>query len=449
MKINKITSSLRAAVVTLASLLLLGSSAPASADYQNSATFAFLDAEGNPLRIGQVHWETKDKTLGSVTPLRADNKGLVTVTDLPSGTGTVWLTRSYLPQGVAVNARWENVSFSSDSTVYLRLPETPKRNLYKVRVTDPQGDAVPGALVQLTGYSSGEFVCAGDVVAGFSATDWDGHQKLTSCGRWHPGFGGYTDSNGEFQSVGFALETPVTATAEFRDLVMKQRTTPITLTPGVTGDLVLRESQKLSITAKTIKTTTKRTAEFTVLATEPGKAPYGYSDYARKGVAGISIRINNSTGQLLRRCGGETAKLTAKTDSAGKATFNVCVSQTDNFWVVGPGNLRSQTVQVLALDGPPTEPRNLKVSTLNGGSIKLTWAKPAFAGGRELQGYEVTVVDNETLKKRVIFYKKPNQLFALINKLSPVSSYAIQVRAKSAAGLSKPSGWLSLVVVKP
>lgn len=417
--------------------------AMAYSSYESQPSIRFIDYAGNPLKLGAVHWATSDGSKSLRSPIYASSRGEVSLSNLPIGLGTVWLTRAYLDSGESVSAVWKNVNFSANAPLILATPKPPVRNSYRVEVRHSDGEPATGVMVHEVGISNGAFVCEGDVVAEFSADTTTGAERIYNCGSWLAAMSKPTDDFGLAEFVGYELRANPSATAEYTDSDVNHRSEPEAITPDSATEITLEPTLRVTAPTGTLRVKANTLVTIPVTVGRTSKAGYSYGNQA---VTGIAVRIQNSTGTMAKTCGTKKARLVATTNSGGRATLQVCAKDTETIWVTTDGSTRSKKFTVQPTDSLPSAPRSVSVNVSPSGPIQITWVASAIQGKSPIHSYRITLVDIRTHKPRTIVVPSTGKLTKQISGLSHFTGYAIEVQAVSKVGLSQGSFWPTVVI---
>ena len=390
--------------------------AMAYSSYESQPSIRFIDYAGNPLKLGAVHWATSDGSKSLRSPIYASSRGEVSLSNLPIGLGTVWLTRAYLDSGESVSAVWKNVNFSANAPLILATPKPPVRNSYRVEVRHSDGEP---------------------------ADTTTGAERIYNCGSWLAAMSKPTDDFGLAEFVGYELRANPSATAEYTDSDVNHRSEPEAITPDSATEITLEPTLRVTAPTGTLRVKANTLVTIPVTVGRTSKAGYSYGNQA---VTGIAVRIQNSTGTMAKTCGTKKARLVATTNSGGRATLQVCAKDTETIWVTTDGSTRSKKFTVQPTDSLPSAPRSVSVNLSPSGPIQITWAASAIQGKSPIHSYRITLVDIRTHKPRTIVVPSTGKLAKQVSGLSHFTGYAIEVQAVSKAGLSQGGFWPTVVI---
>lgn len=313
-------------------------------------TITVRDSFGTPVIGGRITWVTPTGSFQSAVDYGLTVVGDVTFPVAPAGRANVTLTGVVLPGGAIANLQ-SQVLFGQGRTPSVRLPAEPSRSNHVVRVTLPDGSPVMGATVEANSL---------DQVAVVDGTTFTTPAVVTS---------GITNEFGEVYLVGYSNDS-TSLEIEYNDGVLIQR---LSGTLGRTDAAF--QFEEMPWVDPLIDTTTVPVG---TLVTIPVAAAMPNATVTATAPAGVA-----------QTCAGRV--LSARTNSAGKATLKVCAAASGKFTVSSAGAVSTGAVTVYAKGTKSLAVRQAKAVSRSHKTATVTWSAPAFTGGNPITNYTVKI----------------------------------------------------------
>lgn len=423
-----------------------------------------LDENDQPITGGAVTWKMADGSARSARSYGLTADGLITFPYAPTGDAVLSISGAGLASGDKISGSYD-ITLTAEGA-QLQLANAPAHE-HSVRVEGPDGGGVAGAVVTLP------TSCAGDVwdpEKEWIDGDWDADGNWVD-GHYEGGFvagtasttlttalsnewGNYgfdrasqtiyvgaeddevyqatTDSNGNAKFFGYAEKSECTeVSVEYNDGVVIQNakgeldsTVTLPYVPVITiqsEDITAHSGAAVAIPVSVMMPTGNGLA----------RSKFGIRSASRLGVqTTVSIRLPR--GAARGSCG---ARLSAQTNSAGRATLKVCATASGIYRIQAKGSLQASGVMIRVKGAPATPVTSVTVRSKTAGEASASWNPPTYLGGARLLGYQVVVKKNGSVVRRINLAADRRSL--TVHDLDHAQTYTFSVTAKTKYGLSQ------------